>query len=124
MHASGCRAEFLYWRERSRILGPARVQNDSRTQFFFAHARELARHSRNCIVRRGDQDDVRQKNMTGKASMRLACPDESDGAARRGFAPRNNNSNLPTQFPQAAPERTPNAASPDDGQSLFHLVLA
>jgi hypothetical protein len=124
MNASHGRAEFLHWCKHARILRAAGMQNDSTGQFFPAYAGELARHSRNGIIRRGNQDDLRQKNMTRKAGMRLAGSDESNGAPGRRFACGNNNANLPTQFPQTAPKRTPNAASPHDGQSLFHLVLA
>jgi hypothetical protein len=80
MHASGGRAEFLHWRQDARILGTARMQNDSAPQFFSTHAGELARQIRNGIIRRSNQDDVGQKNMTRKTAMRLACSEEPNGA--------------------------------------------
>jgi hypothetical protein len=56
------------------------MENDSAPQFFSAHAGELASHIRNCIIRRSNQDDARQKNMKRKTAMRLACSDEPNGA--------------------------------------------
>ena len=62
--------------------------------------------------------------MASQAGMGFPRSNESDGAAGRSLAERNNDANLPTQFVEPAPERTPNAAGTDDGQGLFHLVLA
>src|SRR5215831_12393251 len=124
MHAARRGAKFPQWPEYARILRSAGVENDPTAQFLASHAGEFARHARYGVIRRSDQNDLRQEDVTRQAGMRLPFADESNRTPRGSFAWGDNDANLPSQFPQAAAERTPDAAGPDDGQCLFHLVLA
>src|SRR5262249_11896276 len=105
------------------IQRPARMQHDFAVQFLTADPSEFACYARDRVIRRGDQNDRRCKEMTRQCSVRLARSDESCRAPRTGLALRYNRADLPALFAQSAAQSTADASRANYSQGLFHIML-
>ena len=117
-------APLLHGIKHARIHRPAGVQDNSPAQFFFANPSQFLRNNCDFLIGCGDQDHSRCQDLPRHSGTSLACPHESNGSTRARFATGNDRANLPPQFTQPAAQRAPHASRPDDGEGLFHLVLA
>jgi hypothetical protein len=99
------------------------VQDNFPAQLFLADARQLLRHNRDFIIRRGNQDYLRCNDLPRHSRAGAPRSNESNGSPRAGFAAGNNRANLPSLFAQAASERASDASRSDDGQGIWHLLL-
>src|SRR5207247_10524871 len=71
------------------VTGAAGMQNNSPTQFSFTVPFELSPLGCNLVIRRGDQDNLRQEDLTRQSRPGLPCPNEMNGASRACLAAGN-----------------------------------
>jgi hypothetical protein len=123
MHRPDRRAMRMQRIEHTRIHRTTGVQNNFPEQLFLADARQLLRHNRDFIIRRGDQDYRRRENLPRHYGARFAGSNESNGSPRARFAAGNHSANLPPVFAQAASERASHTSCTDDSQAIWHPWL-
>jgi hypothetical protein len=99
------------------------VQHNFPAQLFLTNPRQLLRNKRDFVIGCCDQDHTRREDLPRHSRAGLPCPNKPDGPARAGLAARNYRANLPSQFAQAATQRSSDAPSPDNGQTIWHLLL-
>ena len=100
------------------------MEHDFPAKLFPADARQFFRHPSNLIIRYRDQNYTRRYDLPRHPSVRLPRPHQTNCAPRARLAASNDCVDFPTQFAQTPPQRPSHAARSDDGEAIFHPVLA
>ena len=123
MHATNRRAALFHCFERARIQRAAGVQNCFAAQLFPTDPRQLLRNFGHSVVRHGDENQVRRKDLPRHSCTWNASANESNGPARTRFAPCYNRADLPALFAQAVPQGASHTPCANQRQARLHHVL-